>query len=86
MTARFASALMSERKVVFTGYGWETYSSWPTRDRTVSRAANKQIAVALIDPFKGASPSRSGITCPADGRAGSRANIDWCIRWPRPKS
>lgn len=56
MTARFASALMSERKVVFTGYGWETYSSWPTRDRTVSRAANKQIAVALIDPFKGGKP------------------------------
>ncbi|WP_067858550.1 Txe/YoeB family addiction module toxin [Nocardia shimofusensis] len=44
---------MSERKVVFTRYGWETYSSWLTRDRTVLKAANKQIAAALIDPFRG---------------------------------
>ncbi|WP_040794215.1 Txe/YoeB family addiction module toxin [Nocardia higoensis] len=44
---------MTERKLVFTRYGWETYSSWLARDRTVSKAANKQIAAALAGPFTG---------------------------------
>ncbi|MFI6315075.1 Txe/YoeB family addiction module toxin [Nocardia fusca] len=44
---------MPERKLVFTAYGWETYTSWLARDRSVLRAANKQISAALADPFAG---------------------------------
>ncbi|MBF6243901.1 toxin YoeB [Nocardia sp. 852002-20019_SCH5090214] len=44
---------MPDRKLVFTSYGWETYSSWLTRDRTVLRAANKLITAVLADPFRG---------------------------------
>ncbi|MGW5439970.1 Txe/YoeB family addiction module toxin [Nocardia asteroides] len=44
---------MPERKLVFSAYGWETYTSWLVRDRTVLKAANKVIAAALADPFAG---------------------------------
>ncbi|WP_280370641.1 Txe/YoeB family addiction module toxin [Nocardia wallacei] len=44
---------MTDRKLVFTSYGWETYASWLTRDRTVLKAANKLIAAVLADPFTG---------------------------------
>ncbi|WP_372465926.1 Txe/YoeB family addiction module toxin [Nocardia spumae] len=33
--------------------GWETYTSWPARDRTVLKAANKLITAVLADPFTG---------------------------------
>ncbi|MFI2233391.1 Txe/YoeB family addiction module toxin [Nocardia testacea] len=44
---------MPERKLVFTAYGWETYTSRLARDRSVLKAANKQISAALADPFGG---------------------------------
>ncbi|GGK60529.1 Txe/YoeB family addiction module toxin [Nocardia camponoti] len=44
---------MSERKLVFTAYGWNTYASWLNRDRNVLKAANKLIAAILDDPFTG---------------------------------
>ncbi|MEV0108703.1 Txe/YoeB family addiction module toxin [Nocardia sp. NPDC050799] len=44
---------MPERKLVFTAYGWETYTSGLARDRSVLEAANKQISAALADPFAG---------------------------------
>ncbi|AHH21264.1 addiction module toxin, Txe/YoeB family [Nocardia nova SH22a] len=44
---------MTERKLVFTAYGWETYTSWLTRDRTILKAANKLINAVLADPFTG---------------------------------
>jgi len=44
---------MPERKLVFTTYGWETYTSWLNRDRTVLKAANKLIGAVLTDPFTG---------------------------------
>ncbi|TQM30700.1 Txe/YoeB family addiction module toxin [Nocardia bhagyanarayanae] len=44
---------MSDRKLVFTAYGWETYTSWLARDRTILKAANKVINAALADPFVG---------------------------------
>lgn len=44
---------MPERKLVFSSYGWETYTSWLARDRTVLKAANKVITAALADPFQG---------------------------------
>ena len=44
---------MPDRKLVFTAYGWETYTSWLVRDRSVLKAANKQINAALADPFAG---------------------------------
>ncbi|MFE3546611.1 Txe/YoeB family addiction module toxin [Nocardia sp. NPDC059177] len=44
---------MPDRKLVFSAYGRETYTSWLTRDRTVLKAANKVIAAALADPFTG---------------------------------
>ncbi|MET8777576.1 Txe/YoeB family addiction module toxin [Nocardia sp. NPDC004654] len=44
---------MSDRKLVFTAYGWETYTSWLARDRTNLNAANKVINAALADPFVG---------------------------------
>lgn len=39
--------------LVFTSYGWETYSSWLARDRTIVKAANKLITAILTDPFAG---------------------------------
>ncbi|ATL67612.1 Txe/YoeB family addiction module toxin [Nocardia terpenica] len=44
---------MTDRKLTFTAYGWETYTSWLARDRTVLKAANKVINAALTDPFSG---------------------------------
>ena len=44
---------MRDRKLVFTSYGWETYTSWLARDRTILEAANKLISAVLTDPFTG---------------------------------
>ncbi|MFD4461098.1 Txe/YoeB family addiction module toxin [Nocardia sp. NPDC058480] len=44
---------MPDRKLAFSAFGWETYTSWLMRDRTVLKAANKVIAAALANPFEG---------------------------------
>ncbi|MEU2253020.1 Txe/YoeB family addiction module toxin [Nocardia xishanensis] len=44
---------MPDRKLAFTAYGWESYTSWLARDRTILKAANKVINAALADPFAG---------------------------------
>ncbi|MFE3618006.1 type II toxin-antitoxin system YoeB family toxin, partial [Streptomyces anulatus] len=44
---------MPDRKLAFSAYGWETYTSWLMRDRTVLKAANKVITATLANPFEG---------------------------------